>query len=770
MKGDNRKPMEGTESNLKADALLQEAHWVRLLARRLARNSHDADDVAQGALTLALQRKHGKGEGLRPWLAGVVSRLSRHQVRATTRRSDREQVAAAEGRRQEPPADDLLLRFESQQVLAAAVRELPEPYREVVLRRYYNGQSIGSIARAMGRPASTVRSQLTRAVARLRERFAGEELLDLQDGRRLGGLAILAVAAGGEKGGIPAMAASVSDTASSALGKGILTCLVASSVAVGLLVLVRDPFSQQQQDLAIPAALVQSETSPLRGGAGSTQREVAPTPPSIHGTRSASLEQAGANVDLDRVTRVRVRIFDEAGQPLPGASLRRYRRLGEAPGLEASAVADEFGVAQLSLTDGQIPDTPLDRKPPPLEVTAPGYRTQLIDSELVHDTLNELDGIHLAPGGSLGGRLIGPDGFPPRGGVVLVASASEDAAESPRGVTDMRQTVFCDEEGRFEVIGLTPGEVRVWARAQGTVWSLSAPVEVVAKELRFLGDVRLDSAPPARLVQGTVLNAGGGFAAQAVVSLHGSANWGTRSLITDERGEFQATVKRGERVELIAREGNGGTGVSPSTLVQAGEHIELQLVEAREIRLRVENSAGQPIVGGWILPLPLIDQGEEESRLEREPPPGAVLQRTDAQGTLLLSVTGDAVQFVVKATGYEPCFSQTIEYHTAPPEILLRPKLERVVSGVVLSAGGPLKGVQVRVEAQGKTAGSRWREYRPRSMVTDEYGRFVLPVGGHWSTARVRVGAPGLAPEVFAVELQQGQDKDGLILELQGQR
>ncbi|MEM1452138.1 MAG: sigma factor, partial [Planctomycetota bacterium] len=59
------------------DALLREAGWVRALARRLARDQAAADDAAQGALALALQKRPDPGRGLRPWLARVVARLAR---------------------------------------------------------------------------------------------------------------------------------------------------------------------------------------------------------------------------------------------------------------------------------------------------------------------------------------------------------------------------------------------------------------------------------------------------------------------------------------------------------------------------------------------------------------------------------------------------------------------------------------------------------------------------------------------------------------------
>ena len=51
---------------------------------------------------------------------------------------------------------------------------LPQKYRTVIHLYYYEGLSVGEIARALGSPKGTVKSQLARARAMLREAL-GEE-------------------------------------------------------------------------------------------------------------------------------------------------------------------------------------------------------------------------------------------------------------------------------------------------------------------------------------------------------------------------------------------------------------------------------------------------------------------------------------------------------------------------------------------------------------------------------------------------------------------
>lgn len=56
-----------------------------------------------------------------------------------------------------------------------AVSSLPEPYREIVLLRFFGELSLDEIAREVGRPLGTVKTQLHRGLARLRGSVAAEE-------------------------------------------------------------------------------------------------------------------------------------------------------------------------------------------------------------------------------------------------------------------------------------------------------------------------------------------------------------------------------------------------------------------------------------------------------------------------------------------------------------------------------------------------------------------------------------------------------------------
>ena len=142
--------------------LLQHEGFVRRLAARLVGEASAAEDVAQDALTLALQRERWEPGGLRAWLAGTVRRLARHRGRGEMRRRWREAAAA---RSETASVSEPL---EEQQRVVEAVLALEEPFRETVLLTHYHGLSPAAIARRNGVPAATVRTRLHRAHEKLR--------------------------------------------------------------------------------------------------------------------------------------------------------------------------------------------------------------------------------------------------------------------------------------------------------------------------------------------------------------------------------------------------------------------------------------------------------------------------------------------------------------------------------------------------------------------------------------------------------------------------
>ncbi len=157
-------------------ALLDEAAWIRSLARRLARDASEADDLVQETLASALEHPPDRGQQRRAWLAVVVANAARALRRSRARREVRERAAARP--EAQPSTAELVERAGLQRELVEAVLELDEPYRTVVLLRFYEGLTPRAIAARLGVPVATVRTRTARAVARLRmrldDRFDGD--------------------------------------------------------------------------------------------------------------------------------------------------------------------------------------------------------------------------------------------------------------------------------------------------------------------------------------------------------------------------------------------------------------------------------------------------------------------------------------------------------------------------------------------------------------------------------------------------------------------
>jgi RNA polymerase sigma-70 factor (ECF subfamily) len=152
------------------DVLVTHADFVRRLAHGLA--GQDGDDLAQDTFVAALHAPPARAGNLRSWLAAVARNLLKNRRRAAVRRGRHE--ASAITAAQLPAVDEIAEREEVRSRVVAAVLQLPEPLRIVVLLRFYEGLDSRAIGRRLRRPDSTVRTQLSAALERLRRRLDRE--------------------------------------------------------------------------------------------------------------------------------------------------------------------------------------------------------------------------------------------------------------------------------------------------------------------------------------------------------------------------------------------------------------------------------------------------------------------------------------------------------------------------------------------------------------------------------------------------------------------
>jgi RNA polymerase sigma factor (sigma-70 family) len=113
----------------------------------------------------------------RPWLLQIVANEARNRRRSATRRVGLA-LRAVEDRRPDdaaPTPESAVLAGERRSILLRAVNTLRDEDREVIAARYFLDLSEAEAAATLGIPRGTVKSRLSRALGRLRERLIAEE-------------------------------------------------------------------------------------------------------------------------------------------------------------------------------------------------------------------------------------------------------------------------------------------------------------------------------------------------------------------------------------------------------------------------------------------------------------------------------------------------------------------------------------------------------------------------------------------------------------------
>lgn len=130
-----------------------------------------ADHVAQDAVLRAFRSldRFDPARPFRPWLKRITVNLAIDELRRE-RRQERARMWMTELRNVAPFEDDPELLGS----LVAAVRELPERQRLVVVLHYWLDTGVEEIGAILGIPIGTVVSRLSRARAVLRERLEVE--------------------------------------------------------------------------------------------------------------------------------------------------------------------------------------------------------------------------------------------------------------------------------------------------------------------------------------------------------------------------------------------------------------------------------------------------------------------------------------------------------------------------------------------------------------------------------------------------------------------
>lgn len=140
---------------------------LRRYARVLMRADQGADDLVQGALLRAYERRASFREGadLRVWLMAILHNHFIDQLRARKSTVAREQAWADASPRYTPPDGEHVVRLEQ---LRHAFLALPTDQREALHLVAVEGLSVAEAAGVLEIPAGTVMSRVGRARAALR--------------------------------------------------------------------------------------------------------------------------------------------------------------------------------------------------------------------------------------------------------------------------------------------------------------------------------------------------------------------------------------------------------------------------------------------------------------------------------------------------------------------------------------------------------------------------------------------------------------------------
>lgn len=136
------------------------------IAFNYCKNRADADDIVQNVL-LKLYKENKSFESeehIRNWLIRVAINESKKLLVSPSKK----RMVSIDELEEQPVFDN-----SDQSVLYDTVMALPQKYRIVTYLFYYEEYSIEEISKMLGVNASTVRTQLSRARKRLKEKLQG---------------------------------------------------------------------------------------------------------------------------------------------------------------------------------------------------------------------------------------------------------------------------------------------------------------------------------------------------------------------------------------------------------------------------------------------------------------------------------------------------------------------------------------------------------------------------------------------------------------------
>ena len=160
--------------------LMENWSWLKAIVYNMIGKSDEIDDVLQNICLRVIANIKGLRDPrrFRPWLAVLAKREALSSRQRQNRKPTLSKMLQAQGdpeKSEENPLEQMVQNEQYREVLAA-IKALPEKYREVMLMKYIKDMTYNDISEILDIPVTTVQIRLVRARRMVYEKVTAESI------------------------------------------------------------------------------------------------------------------------------------------------------------------------------------------------------------------------------------------------------------------------------------------------------------------------------------------------------------------------------------------------------------------------------------------------------------------------------------------------------------------------------------------------------------------------------------------------------------------